>query len=55
MKVLPREWSVWDKIEINGPLTFKEFIKYILEEFSVKVERITIEYKILLQFTDDNM
>jgi hypothetical protein len=55
IKALPREWSVWDVIEIKGPLTFKEFRNYILDEYSVIVERITIEYKNHLQLADHDV
>jgi len=45
-------WSVWDSIEINGPLTFKELLNYIFENYSVKLEKIIVEYKNLINIDE---
>jgi ubiquitin-activating enzyme E1 len=33
--------SIWDKLEILGPLTIKEFINYFIKNYDMKINHIT--------------
>ena len=37
IKAIPMNWTVWDKIIINGSKTVKEFIDYIKKEYDVDI------------------
>ena len=41
IKSIPLNWTVWDKIIINGPKTPKELIDYIKKEYNVDVILLT--------------
>jgi hypothetical protein len=45
-------WSVWDSIEINGPLTFKELLNYLFDNYSLKIEKIIVEYKKIIKLDE---
>ena len=39
-KVIPENSNLWSKLIINGPITIKDFEKYILDKFGVELEGI---------------
>ena len=39
-KVIPENSNLWSKLIINGPMTIKDFEKYILDKFGVELEVI---------------
>jgi len=49
VKAIPPDWTVWDKIVIDGPLTFREFIKMLETKFDVDVNIITCSRLTLIQ------
>lgn len=59
IKAIPPNWTVWDKIIINGSKTAEELINYIIKEYNVDVilitcNRITIVQTFILFNNDDN-
>jgi len=46
---VPPKWTVWDKITVNGPLTFREFIKFLKDTYKVDVNIITCSKVTLIQ------
>ena len=49
VKAIPMNWTVWDKIIINGSKTVKEFIDYIKKEFDIDIIFITSNGLIIIQ------
>jgi ubiquitin-activating enzyme E1 len=45
--VIPDDCSVWDKIEIEGPLKVKEFIYYFKNKYNIEIEFINYNEKVL--------
>jgi len=43
-------WSVWDRIDIAGPMTMKEFIDYFESEFGLEVTMLSYGVSILYSF-----
>ena len=41
VKAIPPKWTVWDKINVNGSKTVKEFIDFIKKEYNVDVSVIS--------------
>jgi len=41
VKAIPKDFTVWDKIVINGSHTFKQFIDHFMKEYGVEVQIIT--------------
>jgi hypothetical protein len=39
-KVIPDGWSVWDRINIKGPMTVLQFCVYMTENYKVKITGI---------------
>ena len=59
IKAIPLNWTVWDKIIINGPKTPKEIMDYIKKEYNVDVflissNGITISQTFLSTHSDKN-
>ena len=48
VKAIPSKWTVWDKIIINGPLTFRELIEYMRKTYGVDVSIISTANKVTL-------
>ena len=44
------KWSVWDRIDIDGPLTLREFCDVLRERFGVEVNMVTYASAILFGF-----
>ena len=43
MKFNDFEWSLWDRIEIDGDITLKEFIYHFEDKFGLVVNMIGLE------------
>jgi ubiquitin-activating enzyme E1 len=41
VKAVPKDFTVWDKMILNGSHTFKEFIDYFMKEYGIEVQIIT--------------
>ncbi len=41
VKAIPPNWTVWDKIEINTPMTIQQFIDYMNEKYQVEISILT--------------
>jgi len=41
VKAIPPKWTVWDRIEVNGPMTVRQFFEYIKKTYSADVSIIT--------------
>ena len=44
------EWTIWDKIELQGPLTLAEFIKKFDDEYECEVSMLSFGVSILFSF-----
>jgi len=49
VKAIPPNWTVWDKIVINGPMTFNQLMDKLKNDYSVEVNIITTNRVTLLQ------
>jgi ubiquitin-activating enzyme E1 len=49
VKAVPPNWTVWDKIVINGPLTFKQFMDHFKNNYGVEISIITTNRISLIQ------
>ena len=47
-KAVPKEWTVWDIIEIKGPMTCLEFVDYFKKEYEVKISSISSNSKVII-------
>ena len=47
-KAVPNGWTVWDIIEIKGPMTCLEFVDYFQKEYEVKISSISSNSKIII-------
>ena len=45
IKAIPDHYTVWDNIEIKGPLTIKEFFEYFKNTYNVEIECLNYENK----------
>ena len=49
VKAIPPKWTVWDKIEVDGPLTLRQLIDYLKKTYGVDVNIITASKITLIQ------
>ena len=49
VKAVPPKWTVWDKIIIDGPLTFRQFIDYLNTQYGVSTSIVTSSKATLIQ------
>jgi ubiquitin-activating enzyme E1 len=49
VKAVPPNWSVWDKIVVNGPMTIRQFIDHFENIYGVEVSIITCKNITLIQ------
>jgi ubiquitin-activating enzyme E1 len=49
VKAIPPNWTVWDRIDIKGPLTLGEFIKHMQTTYNVDTSIITSQGVTLIQ------
>ncbi len=47
-KAVPKGWTVWDIIEIKGPMTCLEFVDYFKKEYEVKISSISSNSKVII-------
>ena len=46
---VPKGWTVWDIINIKGPMTCQEFIDYFKKEYNVNIQAIALNFKSIIQ------
>ena len=46
---VPTGWTVWDIIEIQGPMTCQEFIDNFKRKYNIKISAISSNYKSIIQ------
>jgi ubiquitin-activating enzyme E1 len=51
VKAIPPNWTIWDIIEMKGPLTIKEFSDNIKKKYNVKINMIASGEKLLFNFS----
>ena len=49
IKAIPPGWTVWDHIEIKGPMKCEQFIKYFKEKYKVDIMSISCESNSIIQ------
>jgi len=49
VKAVPPKWTIWDKIVIDGPMTFRQLIDHLKTKFDVDVNIITSNNLTLIQ------
>lgn len=47
-KAVPLGWTVWDIIDIKGPMTCKNFVQYFQKEYEVKLTSISSNSKTII-------
>ena len=47
-KAIPNGWTVWDIIDIKGPMTCKHFVEYFKKEYDVKITTISANNKTII-------
>jgi hypothetical protein len=52
-KAIPDGWSVWDMIEINGPLTIDQFIIYFKDKYNITILSIKDHETEVIKNTDE--
>ncbi len=40
---IPDGWTVWDRIEVNGPMSVEEFLNYFNEKYNITIISIRDE------------
>ena len=54
-KVIPKEFSVWDKIDIKGPnKTIKNIVDYFKDNYNVDIDYINYKNYTLVSLLDDD-
>ncbi len=48
VKAIPQGWTVWDIIDIKGPMTCQNFVDYLLKEYEVKITSISSNSKSII-------
>ena len=48
IKAVPSGWTVWDIIDIKGPMTCQNFVEYFLKEYEVKITSISSNSKVII-------
>ena len=46
---VPKGWTVWDIINIKGPMTCQKFFYYFDKEYNVKILGISSNFKSIIQ------
>ena len=46
---VPKGWTVWDIINIKGPMTCQEFVDHFKKEYNVKILGIACNFKSIIQ------
>ena len=41
VKAIPPDWTIWDTIELKGPLTVNDFMEEFKEKYKVRIQMIT--------------
>lgn len=41
VKAVPKDWTVWDKIQVNGSMTFRQLLEYFMKEYQIEVQIVT--------------
>ena len=41
--VIPKEFSIWDKININGPMTINELLEYFYNKYQINIRGIYVK------------
>jgi ubiquitin-activating enzyme E1 len=49
VRAIPPNWTVWDKIVINGSMTFRQFLDYLKVTYGVDVSIVTSNRTVLIQ------
>lgn len=49
VKALPNKWTVWDKLVLNGPMTFRQILKHFKDTYQVEINIITSGNVTLIQ------
>ena len=53
IKAIPSHYTVWDNIEIKGPLTVKEFFEYFKNKYNVEIEFLNYGSKCIFDNLDE--
>ena len=53
VKAIPEGWTIWDKVEIKGSKTAKEFYDYLSEKYGIVIDLLIANGKILISDEDD--
>lgn len=53
-KTIPNRFTVWDKIEIKGPLSAKEFFDYFKKNYNVDITYLNEEDKCIFDFNEES-
>ena len=54
-KTVPEEWSIWDKIEVEGPLTVNQFSQFFEKNYQVKITNINFLHDTKLNLDVENL
>ena len=49
VRAVPPKWTVWDRIDIQGPLTMREFIAFMMKTYKVDTSIVTSNGVTLIQ------
>jgi ubiquitin-activating enzyme E1 len=49
VRAIPKNWTVWDRIVIQGPLTFQQLMDHLKNTYNVEINIITASKTTLLQ------
>ena len=52
-KAIPDGWTIWDKFEIKGSKTAKEFYDYLKEKYNITIDILVANGKVIINDEDD--
>ena len=54
VKVIPKEFTIWDKLEIKGSKTCKELFDYMKEKYNINIDILVANGQIIISSLNEN-
>ena len=53
LKCIPNKWTIWDRLEIKGPLTCRQFFDEMFRKYGIKIDILIANGEIILSTLDE--